>query len=61
MFRFPWTVAVDPCNSIHVVDRGNRRIQIIRADGAWQCEFSEQNWVSPTRLALGSDGPAGSG
>ena len=56
MFRFPWTVAVDPYNSIHVVDRGNRRIQIIRADGAWQCEFSEQNWVSPTRLALGSDG-----
>jgi phage tail-like protein len=56
MFRFPWTIAVDARNSIHVVDRGNRRIQIIRANGAWQYEFSEQGWVSPTRLALGSDG-----
>jgi phage tail-like protein len=56
MFRFPWTVAVDACNSIHVVDRGNRRIQIIRADGAWQYAFSENDWVSPTRLAVGSDG-----
>jgi len=56
MFRFPWTVAVGDCNSIYVVDRGNRRIQKIQADGTWQYEFSETGWVSPTRLALGPDG-----
>jgi len=56
MFRFPWSVAVGAGNSIYVVDRGNRRIQKIRADGTWQNEFSETEWVSPTRLALGPDG-----
>jgi phage tail-like protein len=56
MFRFPWAVAVDNCNIIYIVDRGNRRIQKIHADGAWQGELSDKQWVSPTRLALGPDG-----
>ena len=56
MFRFPWAVAVDACDVVYVVDRGNRRIQKIRTDGVWQGELSAQQWVSPTRLALGPEG-----
>jgi phage tail-like protein len=56
MFRSPWAVAVDACNVVYVVDRGNRRIQKIHADGVWQDELSDKQWVSPTRLALGPEG-----
>jgi phage tail-like protein len=56
MFRFPWAVATDACNSVYIVDRGNRRIQRIRADSGWHAEFGDQEWVSPTRLALGPKG-----
>jgi phage tail-like protein len=56
MFRFPWAVAVDACNVVYVVDRGNRRIQKVRADGVWQDELSDKQWVSPTLLALGPEG-----
>ena len=56
MFRFPWAVAVGAGNTIYVVDRGNRRIQSIRADGTWRHQFSENGWVSPTRLAVGPGG-----
>jgi phage tail-like protein len=56
MFRFPWAVAADACNIVYVVDRGNRRVQKIRADGAWQDELSDKQWVSPTRMALGPEG-----
>jgi phage tail-like protein len=56
MFRFPWSVAVGDCDSVYVVDRGNRRIQKIRLDGTWQNQFSRTGWISPTRLALGPNG-----
>jgi len=56
MFRFPWAVAVGDCDSIYVVDRGNRRLQKIRADGTWQREVASKGLVSPTRLALGPGG-----
>jgi phage tail-like protein len=56
MFRFPWSVAVGGCQSVYVVDRGNRRVQRIRADGVWEGEFSQKEWASPTRLAIGPKG-----
>jgi phage tail-like protein len=56
MFRFPWSVAVGGCQSVYVVDRGNRRVQRIRADGVWEDEFSQNDWESPTRLAIGPNG-----
>jgi phage tail-like protein len=56
MFRFPWTVTAGAGASIYVVDRGNRRVQVMQADGAWKSEFSQGDWVSPTRMALGPNG-----
>jgi phage tail-like protein len=55
-FHFPWGVTVGPGNTIYVVDRGNRRIQIIRADGAWLGEVVAETIISPTRLAIGPGG-----
>jgi phage tail-like protein len=56
MFHFPWSVAAGDCDSVYIVDRGNRRIQKIRPDGTWQNQFSRPEWISPTRLALGPNG-----
>ena len=56
MFRWPWDVAVDVCRAVYLVDRGNRRIQKISADGVWQNEFANETFVNPIRVAVGSKG-----
>jgi phage tail-like protein len=55
-FNRPWAVAVDARAGIHVVDRGNRRIQKFLEDGSWQGEIDAGPLQSPTRLAAGPDG-----
>ena len=56
MFSWPWGVAVDACNTDYVVDRGNRRIQRISADGVRQDEIEGLGLVNPIRLAVGTQG-----
>jgi phage tail-like protein len=55
-FNRPWAVAVDARAGIHIVDRGNRRIQKFSEDGTWQGEVDAGTLKSPTRLAAGPDG-----
>jgi phage tail-like protein len=52
MFHWPWDIAVDARNAIYVLDRGNRRIQKISANGTWQNEFVDQTFVNPIRLSV---------
>jgi phage tail-like protein len=59
MFRWPWDVAVDDCSAVYIVDRGNRRIQKISADGTWQNEFAKETFINPIRIAVGSEGVVG--
>jgi phage tail-like protein len=55
-FRWPWAVAVGPCGSIHVVDRGNHRVQVFAPNGRWLRAFGSDILADPTRLAIGPDG-----
>jgi hypothetical protein len=55
-FRHPWAVAVGDCGTAHVVDRGNRRVQVIAADGTFRAEFGRDVLRDPTRLAVGPSG-----
>jgi len=54
MFRWPWAVAVDARNFVYVVDRGNRRVQKISADGSPVSKIADLALVNPTRLAVGT-------
>ena len=56
MFRWPWDVAVDACYAVYILDRGNRRIEKISADGTWQNEFANETFVNPIRMAVGPEG-----
>jgi phage tail-like protein len=55
-FRHPWAVAADECGAIYVVDRGNRRVQVIAADGTFLAESPKGALRDPTRLAVGPNG-----
>lgn len=55
-FRHPWAVVVDGKDIVHVVDRGNRRVQRIQLDGTWIDEFGAGFLVDPVRIARGPHG-----
>jgi phage tail-like protein len=55
-FNRPWGLAIGPCGTAYVVDRGNHRVQVFGADGAWRREFGSDVLTDPTRIALGPDG-----
>jgi len=55
-FDRPWSVGVDHCGNVYVVDRGNHRVQKISKGGKWLSDIGRSYLVDPTRLALGPDG-----
>ena len=55
-FDRPWSVRVDHCGNVFVVDRGNRRVQEISQGGKWLSDLGQPCLADPTRLALGPDG-----
>ena len=56
-FKWPWGVAANTQGTvIYVVDRGNRRIQKIRADGSGAWEIGNRVMQDPTDIAVS---PAG--
>lgn len=55
-FNRPWSVAVDNCGDVFVVDRGNRRVQKISRSGTWLSDIGRPCLADPTRLGLGPDG-----
>lgn len=55
-FRHPWAVAADARGTLYVVDRGNRRVQVLAADGDFLGEFGRDVLADPTRLAVGPCG-----
>jgi phage tail-like protein len=52
-FCNPYALGADVCGTVYITDQGNRRIQVIAADGTWVGEFGEEVLKRPTRLALG--------
>jgi streptogramin lyase len=59
-FDTPHSIAADAKGSIYVADRGNRRIQVFSADGAYQRSISVTNVPVPSgaRPAIGDPIPA---
>ena len=55
-FDRPWSVRVDHCGNVYVVDRGNARVQKISLRGQWLGDIGRPCLADPTRLALGPDG-----
>ncbi|MCA1577379.1 MAG: phage tail protein [Acidobacteria bacterium] len=55
-FDRPWSVSVDTCGNVYVVDRGNARVQKISLRGKWLSDIGRPCLADPTRLALGPDG-----
>lgn len=55
-FTSPWAVAVDALDRLWVVDRGNRRLVVLDADGSWLTELGAGQLDDPMRIAIG---PAG--
>lgn len=55
-FHHPWDVAGDHDGNLFVADRGNRRVQVIGADGRWRCDLGVGVLQRPERLALSRDG-----
>lgn len=55
-FNHPYSVRVDDCGNVFVVDRGNARVQKISAGGKWLGDIGGLCLSDPTRLALGPDG-----
>jgi phage tail-like protein len=52
MFRRPWAVAVDGCDTVYVVDRGNRRVQKIASGARSFQPIGADLLHDPTRLAI---------
>jgi phage tail-like protein len=55
-FRWPWSVAAGPEETIHVADRGNARVQKITLDGTWLATLGEGSLTDPTELAVSPQG-----
>jgi len=55
-FNRPWSVKVDNCGNVYVVDRKNARVQKISLRGKWLSNIGRPCLANPTRLALGPDG-----
>ncbi len=55
-FDRPWSVRVDHCGNVFVVDRGNARVQKISTGGKWLGDIGGLCLADPIRLALGPDG-----
>ena len=52
----PRGLAFDPDGRLHVVDRGDRCVQVFETDGAWVRSYSSPELVAPDSIAIDAEG-----